>query len=119
MVFETDTLKLTAISFLKIQQNFDIPFDYVVCAEHVTPPEGYEIAKVDVVVRLRPISTAAPQSRLNFRWNNSLVSAWRPRRVSQELGLRKHREEHIVYIGAAVLDEKPGTFPTKGAMGAM
>lgn len=68
MVFDTNTSNHSHFYFEDTGRISDIPFDAVRLAEHVTPPEGYEIAKVDVVVRLRPIppdcSAVPPESPL-------------------------------------------------------
>jgi Fur family transcriptional regulator, iron response regulator len=66
MVFDTNTSSHSHFFFEDTGKISDIPLDSVRLAEHVTPPEGYEIAKVDVVVRLRPIPpgrSALPESR--------------------------------------------------------
>ncbi|MGP8232084.1 MAG: iron response transcriptional regulator IrrA [Methylovirgula sp.] len=71
MVFDTNTSNHSHFFFEDTGRIFDIPFDNVRLTEQVTPPEGYEIAKVDVVVRLRPIGSrsAAAGRRDEFATN--------------------------------------------------
>jgi Fur family transcriptional regulator, iron response regulator len=57
MVFDTNTSNHSHFYFEDTGEISDISFDSVRIVEQVVPPEGYEIAKVDVVVRIRPIGS--------------------------------------------------------------
>jgi Fur family transcriptional regulator, iron response regulator len=52
-IFDTNTSDHSHFYFEDTGHIEDIPLDGMQIAGRVTPPEGYEIAKVDVVVRLR------------------------------------------------------------------
>ena len=52
-IFDTNTSDHSHFYFEDTGHIEDIPLDGMQIAGKVTPPEGYEIAKVDVVVRLR------------------------------------------------------------------
>jgi Fur family iron response transcriptional regulator len=53
-VFDTNTSDHSHFYFEDTGHIEDIPLQGMEIAGNVTPPEGYEIVKVDVVVRLRP-----------------------------------------------------------------
>jgi len=57
-VFDTNTTDHCHFFFEDSERVCDIPVDTQEFAGHIEPPEGYEIARVDVVVRLRPTSHA-------------------------------------------------------------
>jgi Fur family transcriptional regulator, iron response regulator len=57
MVFDTNTSNHSHFYFEDTGEISDISFDSVRIVEQVVPPEGYEIAKIDVVVRIRPIGS--------------------------------------------------------------
>jgi len=52
-VFDTNTSDHSHFFFEDTGEIADIPLAGMKFADDVTPPEGYEIAKVDVVIRLR------------------------------------------------------------------
>ncbi len=52
-VFDTNTSDHSHFLFEDTGEIEDIPLQGMQVAGDVTPPEGYEIAKVDVVIRLR------------------------------------------------------------------
>ena len=52
-VFDTNTSDHSHFLFEDTGEIADIPFQGMQVAGNVTPPEGYEIVKVDVVIRLR------------------------------------------------------------------
>ena len=53
MVFDTNTSDHSHFLFEDTGEIADIPLEGMKFAGDVTPPEGYEIVKVDVVIRLR------------------------------------------------------------------
>ncbi len=53
-VFDTNTSDHSHFYFEDTGVVCDIALDSASFAEGITPPEGYEIAKIDIVVRLRP-----------------------------------------------------------------
>ncbi|MCI0599689.1 MAG: transcriptional repressor [Beijerinckiaceae bacterium] len=53
-VFDTNTSDHSHFYYEDTGHIEDIPLAGMLIAGNVTPPEGYEIVKVDVVVRLRP-----------------------------------------------------------------
>jgi Fur family iron response transcriptional regulator len=55
-IFDTNTSDHSHFYFEDTGHIEDIPLDGMQIAGKVAPPEGYEIAKVDIVVRLRPNS---------------------------------------------------------------
>lgn len=52
-IFDTNTSDHSHFFFEDTGEIADIPLEGMKFADDVTPPEGYEIVKVDVVVRLR------------------------------------------------------------------
>lgn len=52
-IFDTNTSDHSHFYFDDTGQIEDLPLETMQIAQKVTPPEGYEIAKVDVIIRLR------------------------------------------------------------------
>ena len=57
-VFDTNTSDHSHFYFEDTGAVCDIALDSSAFADSITPPEGYEIARIDIVVRLRPKGSA-------------------------------------------------------------
>jgi Fur family iron response transcriptional regulator len=57
-VFDTNTSDHSHFYFEDTGAVCDIALDSAAFAEGIVPPEGYEIARIDIVVRLRPKGSA-------------------------------------------------------------
>ncbi len=64
-IFDTNTSDHSHFYFEDTGAVCDIGPGCIKIGDDIEPPEGYEIAKIDVVVRLRPKSSAPPLARLD------------------------------------------------------
>ncbi len=64
-IFDTNTSDHSHFYFEDTGAVCDISLDRAAFAESITPPEGYEIARIDVVVRLRPKGSAPSRPNMN------------------------------------------------------
>jgi len=68
-VFDTNTSDHSHFYYEDTGQIEDIPVEGRAMAGEVVPPEGYEIVRVDVVVRLRPKATGVDARHLHHKDN--------------------------------------------------